>query len=290
MSAVTEVPVRKVCGPFGEDRMWTLDDFDIGDRLGHGKFGCVYLAREKKSQFIVALKVLFKKQLQKYDLEHQLRREIEIQTNLRHPNILRMYGYFYDETRIFLILELAPGGELFKILRNARRFSEERAAGYIKALASALHYCHTKHVIHRDIKPENLLIGMGGKIKIADFGWSVHAPGMRRKTVCGTLDYLAPEMVRKHTHNESVDTWCLGILMYEFLVGRPPFEHSDSDATYHAICYDQPVFPPYISPEAQDLMLKLLQKDSSQRMSLVDVATHPWILTYCKDQETTTPM
>ena len=202
---------------------WSLDNFEIGRPLGKGKFGNVYLAREKKSKFIVALKVLFKSQLQKCHMEHQLRREIEIQSHLRlaprllnlvyfsniffvpdrHPNVLRMYGYFYDETRIYLILEFAANGEMYKYLKRQPhgRFTEAmygykfdfgdhfipllivkhnfRTANYMAQLADALIYCHERKVIHRDIKPENLLLGIHGEIKIADFGWSVHAPSSK---------------------------------------------------------------------------------------------------------------
>ncbi|KAH0619175.1 hypothetical protein JD844_018929 [Phrynosoma platyrhinos] len=143
-------------------KQWSLDDFEIGRPLGKGKFGNVYLAREKESKFILALKVLFKSQLEKAGVEHQLRREVEIQSHLRHPNILRLYGYFHDATRVYLILEHAPRGE------------------YMTELAGALSYCHSKRVIHRDIKPENLLLGSNGELKIADFGWSVHAPSSRK--------------------------------------------------------------------------------------------------------------
>ena len=190
-------------GAEGEERRkWSLQDFEIGKPLGNGKFGKVYLAREKKTHFIVALKVLFKKQLTKAGVEHQLRREIEIQAHLRHPNVLRLYGYFHDATRIYLILEFAAKGELYKSLQKApgKCFDEKRSAKYIKSLAGALQYCHKKHVIHRDIKPENLLLDMKGEVKIADFGWSVHAPNSRRKTLCGTLDYLPPEMIEGKDH------------------------------------------------------------------------------------------
>lgn len=164
-----------------ESKKWTIDDFEIGKPLGRGKFGHVYLAREKKSKFIVALKVLYKKQLLKSNVEHQLRREIEIQSHLRHNNILRMYGFFWDDKKIYLILEYAPGGELYKELKKQpeSRHTESVAADYIKQLCSALKYLHSKNVIHRDIKPENLLNCLG-TIKIADFGWSIHAPHNRR--------------------------------------------------------------------------------------------------------------
>ncbi|KAK7081307.1 hypothetical protein SK128_002788, partial [Halocaridina rubra] len=123
-----------------EKRVWSLDDFEVGRPLGKGKFGNVYLAREKKSKFIIALKVLFKSQLQKACVEHQLRREIEIQAHLRHPNILRLYGYFHDESRVYLILEFAPRGELYKEMQQQPNgyFEEKRTAKYITQLANAL--------------------------------------------------------------------------------------------------------------------------------------------------------
>ncbi len=187
--------------------------------------GNVYLCRLKDHKnFIVALKVLQKSQLMKAGVEHQLRREIEIQSHLRHKNILRMFGYFYDDKRVYLILEYAPKGELYKELTRRGRFSERRAAQYISSIAEALDYCHRKHVIHRDIKPENLLLGYKGDVKISDFGWSVHAPSSRRTTLCGTLDYLPPEMIENKDHDHTVDIWSLGVLTYEFLCGHPPFE------------------------------------------------------------------
>lgn len=163
--------------------------------LSKGKFGNVYLAREKDTKFVVALKVLFKKQIHRDNVEHQVRREIEIQSHLRHPNILRLYGYFHDPTRIYLILEYAPEGTLYKELQAQpnKRFDEQRTAGYILSLADALIYLHERDVIHRDIKPENLLLGHKGVLKIADFGCSVHEPNSSRTTLCGTVDYLPPE-------------------------------------------------------------------------------------------------
>lgn len=188
-------------------RMWSLDDFELGKPLGRGKFGNVYLAREKQSKFVVALKVLFKNQILQADIEYQVRREVEIQSHLRHPNILRMFGYFHDDKRVYLILEYAKKGALYKHLQNQpdKRFEEKVAAVYVRDLTNALIYCHDKSVIHRDIKPENLLLGNNGELKIADFGWSVHAPSSRRFTLCGTLDYLSPEMVQGRSHTEKVD-------------------------------------------------------------------------------------
>ena len=268
-----------------QGQRWCLDDFEIGKPLGRGKFGSVYLAREKKSKYIVAIKVLRKSQLLKAGVEHQLRREIEIQSHLRNRNILRMYGYFYDDKRIYLILEYSPGGELYKKLTQRGRFTEEKSATYIRDLALALDYCHSKHVIHRDIKPENLLIGAHSEIKIADFGWSVHAPTSRRNTLCGTLDYLPPEMVEGRDHDEKVDIWSLGVLCYEFLYGSPPFEAEGHSATYRRISRVDLRFPkePEVSEGAKDLIRKLLVKDPNQRMALADVPKHPWIAKNAKN-------
>ncbi|XP_039087578.1 aurora kinase B isoform X2 [Hyaena hyaena] len=243
-------------------RSFTIDDFEIGRPLGKGKFGNVYLAREKKSHFIVALKVLFKSQIEKEGVEHQLRREIEIQAHLQ---------------RIYLILEYAPRGELYKELQKSRTFDEQRTATIMEELADALMYCHGKKVIHRDIKPENLLLGLQGELKIADFGWSVHAPSLRRKTMCGTLDYLPPEMIEGRTHNEKVDLWCIGVLCYELLVGNPPFESASHNETYRRIVKVDLKFPPSVPAGAQDLISKLLKHNPSDRLPLAQVSAHPWV-------------
>jgi serine/threonine protein kinase len=259
-------------------RQWTIQDFEIGKPLGQGKFGNVYLAREKKHKFIVALKVLFKKQLMSAKVEHQLRREIEIQTRLRHPNILRLFGYFHDKERIFLILEFAGKGEIFKELSSVRRYNEKTAATYVRDVASALDYCHSKHVLHRDIKPENLLIDINGRIKIGDFGWAVHTPANRRQTLCGTLDYLPPEMIEGKDHDHNVDIWALGVLLYEFLTGRPPFESPNQQETYKKIVNIECKFPSYISEGARDLIRKLLVKEPKKRLHLSQIPEHPWIV------------
>ena len=270
---IQKQPVQKT-----NEKKWTLNDFEIGRPLGTGKFGRVYLAREKRTHFIVALKVLYKSQLHKAGVEHQLRREIEIQSHLRHPNILRLYGYFYDQTRIYIILEYASGGELFKMLRENEKFDEPTAAKYIVKMCDAIAYCHSKHVIHRDIKPENILVGSNGELKIADFGWSVHAPSSRRTTLCGTLDYLPPEMIEGHEHDESVDIWSLGVLLYEFLVGCPPFESANQKDTCQRIKDVDIKFPDFVAPLACDLIQRLLQHDPQKRMPLQEVRLHPWIV------------
>lgn len=152
-----------------------------------------------------------------------------------------------------------------------------RTAKYMYQVTDAIHYCHQNEVIHRDIKPENLLLTITGDIKLADFGWSVHAPSLKRNTMCGTLDYLPPEMVEGRDYRQYVDHWCLGVLCYEFLTGRPPFESSTNEGTYKKIRCLSIDYPADMPPGAKDLISKLLIHKSENRLSLPHVMKHYWI-------------
>lgn len=262
--------------------MWNINDFDIGRPLGKGKFGSVFLARHKEERVVVALKVLFKEQIRKHQVEHQVKREIEIQYHLLHPNILRLKGYFHDNVRVYIILEYAEGGELYSRLKKKGKLVECEAGRYVRQLADALSYCHAKRVIHRDIKPENILLDGKGNVKIGDFGWAVVSYQSKRSTLCGTLDYLPPEMLNSQTHDHTVDNWAIGVLLYEMLVGRPPFEHIDQSHTLEAILYCRYIVPPSVSQGASDLIRKLVVKEPSMRLPLSGVVNHPWILSVTK--------
>ncbi|KAK9550446.1 spindle assembly checkpoint kinase, variant 2 [Aspergillus fumigatus] len=241
-------------------RIFHLGMFEVRKALGKGKFGRVYLAHKQSTGFVCALKVLHKSKIQQGRVEKQVAHKIEIQSNLRHPNVLRLFSHFDDSKRIILILEYAGKGELYKHLQREDRFPEWKSAQYIAQMANALLYLHRKHVIHRDIKPENILVGIHGELKMSDFGWSVHAPSGRRHTQCGTLDYLPPEMVdpRKcdKPYDQKVDIWSLGVLLYEFLVGRAPFEDTPV-MTQRRIAKGDMTVPSFVSPEAKDLIKKV---------------------------------
>ncbi|KAI9281136.1 kinase-like domain-containing protein [Sporodiniella umbellata] len=282
---------------------WSLNDFEIGPCLGKGKFGQVYLAREKKSELIIALKIILKSEIILSKTQKQTEREIAIQLGLgywilkhytlysvylynSHPNILRLFGFFHDESNLFFILEYAAQGELFHKIQQRGRFDEPLVAKYATQLTKALIYLHSRHIIHRDIKPENLLLDSKGNIKMSDFGWSVKTRTInnRRLTLCGTLDYLPPEMVEGREHDEGIDIWSLGVLLYEMLVGNPPFEVSSKlsetemhEKTYQRISAVDLKIPEFISNEAEDLIRKLLKHKSEERLPLRKVLYHPFL-------------
>ena len=249
---------------------WTIDDFELGRALGKGKFGQVWLAREKERGFMVALKIIKKADIRGCENTRQLRREIEVHSNLCSENIIRMYGYFYDAKNVYLVLEYAGNGEFFKLLAVSGKFSEETAADYILQVSNALHHMHKLGVLHRDIKPENMLMGSDNKVKIADLGWAVRNVDKKRDTYCGTLEYLAPEMYTKFKHDKGLDMWCLGILCYEFLVGSPPFESKvrSPRETYEKVKTLSYEIPSFVSGEAKNFISGLLVVNSDKRMAI----------------------
>jgi aurora kinase A len=269
--------------PTNHPRSLQISDFEVGRVLGEGLFGRVYLARTKNEKKIMALKVLYKKTLEKENVVPQLKQEVEIHSRLKHPNIVRMYSYFHDHDRVYLLLEYCPDGSLFDALKSSpcKRFEESKAASIMRQICSALSLCHRYQIVHRDIKPENILIGKDGTVKLADFGWAVAnrttESKMRRTTLCGTVEYLAPEMVESLPYDERVDAWMVGVLLFEMLIGTPPFSATTAGDTYDKISNCALSIPDFVSDGARDLLSRLLVKDPELRFTVEQVATHPWI-------------
>lgn len=215
-------------------RDWDMKQFDAAVAVGKGKFGMVYHA--KKSGKAVAVKVMSKSYLTDEHSLKSLQREVDIQYDLQHEHIVRMHGFFQDMRYVYLILDYAPGGEFYRYLRSLPNpaLEEKVVKGYMKQIVSALAYMHAHHIVHRDLKPENIFIhttsanstsanGADGpvhKLVLGDFGSSVSVAEGLRFTICGTPEYLAPEVIVSAGHDCAVDMWGVGVLIYELLVGR----------------------------------------------------------------------
>jgi len=265
-------------------KKFSIEDFEIGIKLGKGKFSDVYLARERKTDFIIALKVLNKAEIQRLNAEKLVVREIKIHSFLDHKNIIKLYGFFHDDENIYLILEYAPDGELYKERKATpnNRFTEEKTSKIIRQVLDAFIYLQSLDIIHRDLKPENLLSFMG-QVKLADFGWSVCAPDKKRKTFCGTIDYMPPEMAHGTQYDFKTDNWAIGVLTYEFLVGKAPFETKSRGLTLDGIKKGEIVYPSFLSADAKDFINRLLVTDPQVRMELVQAMQHPFIRRFNKE-------
>jgi len=211
----------------GWDDESSIHDFDVVKVLGKGSFGVVKKVRHKKSHKTYAIKELDKKEIKDRRMVEQVRNEIKIMYSLNHPNIVKLYSHFEDDLHISLILEFAERGQLYQSLMTcpAKKFTEIEVAKIVYQIVEAMKYMHEKGIVHRDIKPENVLLDASGNTKLADFGWSNYIVSQaKRTTYCGTLDYLAPEMIEKeHKHDHAVDLWAIGILTFELCTGTSPF-------------------------------------------------------------------
>ncbi|KAL4429531.1 hypothetical protein ABPG74_014306 [Tetrahymena malaccensis] len=258
---------------------YSIENFKVGKKLGHGKFADVYVAVDKHTGFRVALKQIKKDTIKEFNLYQDILNEIKVQGILSHPNIIKLYGFFIDSDSIYLIQELAIGKELFTELKSTvyKKFTENLTAFYVRQVIEALIYMHSKNVVHRDLKPENIMVH-NGLLKICDFGYAaIVQKNKMRSTFCGTLDYVSPEMVQGKSYDFSVDVWSVGILTYELLIGHAPFAAKSHDATFDQILNGELRFSGPISFEAGDFISRILERDPNSRMNLTQAIQHPFI-------------
>ena len=214
----------------GEEPELKKSDFEFKKKLGDGAFGHVWSVLHKATGKLYATKQVPKEKVLK--MLKQFQREVYIMYELNHPHIIKLYNHFEDERFFYLIMEYSEGGNLFHKLYRERQFLERVAAQYFREVCLAVEYLHLDMppIIHRDIKPENILLDKNGRIKLTDFGWSnYYIDEEPRMTVCGTLEYLPPEIVGHVAHDTSADIWCLGVLLFEMLVGYTPFKANAKD-------------------------------------------------------------
>ena len=248
--------------------------------IGKGGFGSVWKVRHKVTKQIFAIKVINKDSIVKQNMVEQTNREIEIMYKLDHPHIIKLYSHFEDDEDFCLIMQIASKGQLYSVIKRLKRLDQRTAAQYMRETISAIKYLHTRTppIIHRDIKPENILLDQDGRCKLADFGWSNFDDGRKnRETYCGTPEYLAPEMVTKSGHDESVDIWALGVLLFEMLTGRTPFNFTgDRIQLYNNIKSLRIVWTDDFPQLAKDLVGRILRLNPKDRLTLDQIINHQW--------------
>lgn len=278
-------------------RLHKADNYHILDPIGEGSFGKVYKGRHKHGLQTVAMKFIPKVNKSEKDLRN-LRLEIEILKGLSHENIVAMLDWFETKTEICVVMEYAQG-ELYEILQDDTRLDEPVVQRIAQQLVRALHYLHSNRIIHRDMKPQNILVGGGGRVKLADFGF---ARAMSQNTVVltsikGTPLYMAPEIVQEQPYNHTTDLWSLGVILYELFVGQPPFYTQHIYSLLSHIIKDSVKFPDNMSPVFRNFLTGLLHKNpgtpeaprayhasdahararAERRLQWPDLASHPFV-------------
>merc|ERR1719359_2259878 len=245
-----------------------LDDFVLMKVIGKGSYGKVMLVRHRTEGNVYAMKMLRKENVIKRNQVEHTKTERHVLEAVSHPFIVNLVYAFQTPKKLYFVLEYCQGGELFFHLSRAGRFSEQRCRFYSSEILLAIEYIHRLAIIYRDLKPENVLLDGDGHVKLTDFGLSKEGimDNFSAKSMCGTPEYLAPEIIEKKGHGKAVDWYSLGALMYEMLTGLPPFYTRDRDKLFERIRRGDLAYPSYISPVAKSLLQSLLEGDPGKRL------------------------
>ena len=262
-----------------------ITDFEQIANLGTGGYGKVNLYRHKITGAEYAVKLIDKTKFENKLQKELFAREVDIMYKIRHPNIVRLYTHFEDETNCYIALEYIKKGNLYSYTQSMpnKVLDAATTAHFVVDLISALYYLHNMNpaIIHRDIKPENLLVGNNGQLKLTDFGGSNYLEGGNvRYTTCGTQIYHSPEMLLKKGYDTRVDIWAIGILIFELMVGRPPFKADAQHSMEDNIVNLRINWPNTMNLLAKNLITKILKKEPDQRPSLKEILEHQFILSY----------
>ncbi|KAK2530039.1 hypothetical protein Q9233_006424 [Columba guinea] len=254
--------------------------YDLEHTLGKGHFAVVKLARHVFTGQRVAVKVIDKSKLAG-EAAGQLLQEVRCMKLVQHPNVVRLYEVIDTHAKLYLILELGDGGDMFDhIMRHEGGLTEARAKHYFAQIVHAISYCHKLHVVHRDLKPENVVFFQEQEVvKLTDFGFSNRfQPGKMLTTSCGSLAYSAPEILLGDEYDApAVDIWSLGVILYMLVCGHPPFQEANDSETLTMIMDCRYTVPPHVSAQCTDLISRMLQRDPKQRASLEQIEGHAWL-------------
>ena len=258
-----------------------IKHFTVLGVIGEGSFGKVSLVRHNKTGSEYAIKQISKLDKNNQEGKTYFRREIEIMYKIHQNNIVRLFNHFEDNEYCYFVMEYIENGNLFSqpCWKNNKCFSSYDVAKIIKEVICAVYYLHNMDppIIHRDIKPENVLLDKNGVAKLTDFGWSNYIDSKEiRRTYCGTPVYLAPEMIKEIGHDEHLDIWCIGVLLFELLTGNVPFKGKDLESLNNNILSLKIAWPKDINLVAKNLILKILKPDPGERISLKDMLKHPF--------------
>jgi calcium/calmodulin-dependent protein kinase I len=260
--------------------------YDIKKTLGMGSFAVVKLAVRKSDGEQFAIKVIKRSKLNEEELQ-LVHEEVAIMNKIEHENCAQFFEMFETSKKIYMVMELLTGGELFDRIVAKGSYSEKEASDLIRKIASAIEYLHGIGIVHRDLKPENLIYQSkadDSEIKITDFGLAKFKGkdvNARMTTACGTPGYVAPEVLRGDEYGKEVDLWSLGVILYILLCGYPPFSHENTAQLYKLIKKAQYEFHAQywadVTPQAKELITCLLEKDTKKRYTATQVLRHPWI-------------
>ena len=262
-----------------------ISDFNILKELGAGSFGRVLLVQHKITQAKYAIKAIDKRNKANIQEKPYFRREIEIMYRVHHPNVVKLFGHFEDNNYCYFIMEYIAGGNIYSLVQK-KQFSSittQQIASIMKEVISAVYFLHHMHpkIVHRDIKPENVLLDKGMIAKLTDFGWSNYMQGdIKRTTVCGTPVYLAPEIINNQGHDEKVDIWCIGVLLFELLAGYSPWQGDDVQTVRYNINRLKIRWPINMDRDAVDLISKILKYNPQERLTLRQMLSHQFFMKF----------
>ena len=259
-----------------------IDSFYTVSVIGKGSYAKVLLVRKKDNEQYYAMKVLKKQYVEKKKQhEHvKVERRVLIATS-DSPFVVKLHFAFQNDKNLYFVLDYCYGGELFNLLQKRKRLSEEETRFYTAQLVLAIEHLHKHDIVYRDLKPENVLLCRDGYIKITDFGLShISALNIEAKTFCGTPEYLAPEILERHGYGKPVDWWALGAIIYEMLVGIPPFYTQSKLDLFERIRNEEPSYPKFLSEGTKKLLRLLLHKNPAMRLGSAhgasEIKQHPW--------------
>jgi len=262
-----------------------LSDLEVKATLGCGAFGRVKLCRYPANDTYYALKCQAKRAIVESGLEEHVLNEMRVMRKIDHPLIAKLYLALQDNQHIYFVLELLQGGELFTHLRNKGKLPEQTARFYAASVVYAFSTLHAKRIAYRDLKPENLVMDSNGYVKLVDFGLAKQLLSGKTWTLCGTPDYLAPEIILNEGHDLAVDYWALGVLVFEMVVGAPPFYAEDPMEVYEKILSGNPAMPTFFTRNMSDLIKKLLRSQQGKRLGntrggTAAVIKHKWFSSF----------